>query len=458
MVRTRRFIVVAACVFGFCMNSHPAGAQAVPLLEEPRSIGTDEADLILAKLALVKAKNAYALARADKHREFETSAALKDAQYLIAQCAREVVQARANLLAALATNPAYSTLVQQEKAAQKKVDALKQDNAPQGQIAAAAQEVLQIGGTAGLMQRRAEALDAPLIAATQRLADANSALSRLKEAAESDGDLETFRTNVDVAAAAVEAARKQLVADTGSPGADSAPVSPLALSNLPPGATYVDIHEVVTADKIAQAAARAQFENSNTAYTRALATRRQEMERSPEFQDAQRNVSLCTRDLAAARVAVLAALSINPAYAKLREAEAAAERNLATLQHNGGLREEIAGASDEIFRLGARTSAMERAAEQADEAFTQATQKLLNANRALTTLKDKTAYTLVIDPDLKSLKEARDNASVALTDATNQLQTDDIRIVRPHYLWTTVPLPVFYTVDSQGRPHVMSLR
>jgi hypothetical protein len=158
----------------------------------------------MAKANYDAAKSSYDLTLVAKRKAIENADETKAAQKEVADAIKALADARAAVKAELAKNPEYQTLLQKEKAAQNKVDALRQAKARQEEITAAAGEVMRIGGLISAMVRQAEQAQPAVAEATQRVTAANDALAAVKKSSDfalkTDPDLDALNQKYHAAA------------------------------------------------------------------------------------------------------------------------------------------------------------------------------------------------------------------------------------------------------------------
>ena len=445
MGKRRILIIVAVSLLGV-FTSRPANAQAggktkvragktqsynlrapntVPRAT-PAAISKSEVAVTRAIADLERARSDRSRAIADKVRQFENSPELKDAKKQVLDCVKAVADARAPIMARLSADPFYRQLLAMEAAAQKKVDALRESGASRDDILAAAQDALRVSGNSSAIQRAVEQADEALTEATQELADATRRLSELKESAfrtlAADPQLAGLDKTYDAAARALAIAGRKLFEDS-SPIPRGA-VTP-SNAHLPRVAKVVPVEDpTIARDKLAIADARADLQNARAAHASLSADLREEFEYSPELLDAQAEVAVLTREIAAARARIMATLSADPAFKQLSETETAAQKKVDALKKAYGTRDQILAASTEVLRIGGLTSAVQRQAEQADATLATAMRKLVDVNRTLTKLKGTDANARANHPRLADLEKAQKTAAATLTKASEQLQKD----------------------------------
>lgn len=201
----------------------------------------------------------------------------------------------------------------------------------------------------------------------------------------------------------------------------AAPVRAQA-ANRPAAVTRAETQ--VQNDVQAVSAAQTALDNANKALSNGIEKRGRDFEKSPDLKTAQKTLADAGAALDAARAAALDHLKDTDAYAEAIAKLTAAKSRLAQSSSRGPAATDASAARDEVDRIDAIINALEESAIQNDADMQAARAKLAAAMAAVKGLKDKYAADGSNDPELTTLRKARDDAKDALTNAVTRLESD----------------------------------
>jgi hypothetical protein len=219
MSTTRATIFSAIAIISIGVQSLPAQNTREPLTGKAL-IAADQTALANAKTDQTRAKNNYSSGLANKRQDFMKSKELKEAQATAAAASTKANQERTRVMTALQATDAHREAVAKEKAAQAKVDGLRQKKAPASEINDAATAVMAAGAPVAAMERKALESDTDYQAANDALVAANKEVTRLKEDFDNnllrDPAIVALKKAQEDADAAVQKAQNKLIADQES--------------------------------------------------------------------------------------------------------------------------------------------------------------------------------------------------------------------------------------------------
>ena len=163
------------------------------------------------------------------------------------------------------------------------------------------------------------------------------------------------------------------------------------------------------------------------AVTKATERRTHDFEHSVAYHDAQKAVADKLTAVEAARKAALAGLQVSPAWREGSAKRAAARARADALKTSAdgvALNEALR----EADRLDAVINALEDGAIQSDATYKAARDALLAAAAALKSARDTFSSGAAADPQLTTLRKAREAAEQKLTQAQAKLQLDRARL------------------------------
>jgi hypothetical protein len=191
------------------------------------------------------------------------------------------------------------------------------------------------------------------------------------------------------------------------------------------GMAQPQVNPVIAADRAQVATNQAAFNTANVTYTTAVTDFTTAFMKQPDYAAAQKGVDDATKELDAARAAVMAKLKANDAaYKAAVQKETDAKKKLDTIRANGGNRDQIATQSQAILDAGAAVVKIENDALAKDIPYQDAKKKLAAATDKLKTQKDALAEAIKTDEKLVGLKANIDTAKTALADAQTKLKAD----------------------------------
>lgn len=191
------------------------------------------------------------------------------------------------------------------------------------------------------------------------------------------------------------------------------------------GMTAPPVNPALAGDREQVSTASTTYTKANKDYNDAVKKFTDDYEKQDDYKNAQDGVDKANKDLDAARTQALADLKkSDPNYKASFDKETAANAKLEQMRANGAKREDISAEATVIFQLDEDISKMESAALDKDQGYQDAKKKLADATQALKDQKDKLADAIKNDPNLSTLKQARDTAQAALDDAKKKLASD----------------------------------
>jgi len=190
-------------------------------------------------------------------------------------------------------------------------------------------------------------------------------------------------------------------------------------------AAQPQVNPVIAADRAQVTTNQSALNAANLSYTNAVTDFTTTFMKTPDYAAAQKGVDDATKELDAARAAVIAKLKANDtAYKAAVQKEADAKKKLDQIRANGGNRDAISAQAQAILDAGDAVTKIENDALAKDIPYQDAKKKLAAANDKLKAQKDALADAIKNDEKLTGLKTAVDTAKTALADSQTKLKAD----------------------------------